>query len=154
MTRMMAALLAFLCVGLVHAQSMYRWVDENGKVRYGDRPPAKAAGQVRERPLKAAGASETMQQVAEKFPVTLYVADNCTACREGAEHLAKRGIPFTQKTVATQEDAEALARQLGGQASVPSLQVGSRFRKGFSQTSWDDLLDIVGFPPLTAPASP
>lgn len=149
---------AILWASLVQAQNTYRWVDDKGKVHFGDRPPAVAAGKVVEerRQARVGGggseqASPEARQAAEKFPVTLYVSADCgEPCKQGVAHLKKRGIPFAEKTVASNEDAEALAKLVGGDPVVPVLQVGSKTRKGFASGSWDDLLDIVGYPKETS----
>jgi hypothetical protein len=38
------ALSSLLCTSLAQGQTMYRWVDEKGKVQYTDRPPVESAG--------------------------------------------------------------------------------------------------------------
>jgi glutaredoxin len=148
-------LLSLLCAGLVQAQGAYRWVDSDGKVHYGDRPPAAATGKAKELKLGAPAADKqvsfTMRQAMENFPVTMYVGDDCVACKEARTHLSKRGIPFTEKNVATNEEIDALKQLLGGgEAVIPVLQVGTKTRKGFEQGSWDGLLDAAGYPKAKA----
>lgn len=146
-------LLALSCVGLVQAQTMYRWVDQDGKVHYGDRPPPpKAAKEVREKRLGAPAASKelpfTLRQAAENFPVTLYVSAACGApCQQGRDYLNGRGIPFSEREVASNEDIAALAERLGGgELSVPVLQVGEKTSRGFLSSAWTGLLDAAGYP--------
>ncbi len=144
-------LVSLLYAGLVQAQGAYRWVDSEGKVHYGDRPPA-ASGKAKELRLGAPAADKqvsfTMRQAMENFPVTLYVSADCgQACKEASAHLRKRGIPFTEKNVATNEEIDALKQLLGGgEALIPVLQVGTKTRKGFEQGSWDGLLEAAGYP--------
>ncbi len=100
-------LVSLLCAGLVQAQGAYRWVDQDGKVHYGDRPPAAASGKAKELRLGAPAADKqvsfTMRQAMENFPVTLYVSADCgEGCKEASAYLRKRGIPFSEKNVATQ----------------------------------------------------
>jgi glutaredoxin len=63
------------------------------------------------------------------------------------DYLNKRGIPFSEKSVKTNEEIEAL-RQLqgGGEVAVPVLQVGEKTIKGFLDTRWANLLDAAGYP--------
>jgi hypothetical protein len=149
---------SFLCAGLAHAQGAYRWVDQDGKVHYGDRPPAAATGKAKELKLSAPAADKqvsfTMRQAMENFPVTLYVSADCgEGCKEAGAHLKKRGIPFSEKSVVTAEDSAALSNLIGGQAVVPVLAVGTKNRKGFEQGSWDGLLDAAGYPKSGTPAA-
>mgnify|MGYP001033212871 FL=1 len=148
-------LLALLLVSAAHAQT-YRWVDKAGKVHYGDRPPASAAGSVQERKLGAPAADKTLpyglQQAVTNFPVTLYVSADCKeGCSEGRDYLKSRGIPFSEKSVATNEDIDALKKLVGGsEAVVPVLTVGAKQAKGWLQSDWQRLLDAAGYPKAPA----
>lgn len=149
--RKTALLLALLCAGLAQAQTAYRWVDNEGKVHYGDRPPPpQAAREVQEKKLNAPAADRqsafALRQAQANFPVTLYVSADCAACQEARDYLKKRGIPFEEKPIASNEDIDALRAKLGGEAMVPSLQVGAKTSKGFLAAAWGGLLDAAGYP--------
>ena len=143
--------IVLLAAGLAQAQ-MYRWVDQDGKVHFTDRPPPPhVAKEVQQRKLTAPPASKAMsyamRQAAENYPVILHVGADCKACQEGREFLTRRGIPFTEKTVASNEEIEALKQLLGsGDAMVPVLQVGTKTSKGYLDTAWGNLLDVAGYP--------
>lgn len=142
--------LALLSAGAIHAQT-YRWVDKDGKVHYGDRPPASAAGQVQERQLGTPAADKTlpyaMQQAVTNFPVTLYVSPDCgEGCNAGRDYLKQRGMPFSERNVASNDDIAALKRLTGGEAVVPVLAVGPKNAKGWLQGDWQRLLDAAGYP--------
>ncbi len=136
---------------LSQAQQIYRSVGPDGKVTYSDKPPAPdskakvsaagAAGGV-----DSAGLPFELRQVATKYPVTLYVGDNCAPCGAGRSLLTSRGIPFTEKTVNTNEDSQALQR-LSGDTSLPFLTIGSQQLKGFSDSEWTQFLNAAGYPP-------
>lgn len=150
-------LLVFLfCAGLAQAQGTYRWVDKDGKVHYGDRPPPAVAGKAKELRTGTPEAEKQLpyatRQAMEKFPVTLYVSADCgEGCKEATAYLRKRGVPFSEKSVASNEEISDLKQLLGGgEVVVPVLQVGTKNRKGFEQGSWDGLLDAAGYPKATA----
>lgn len=149
-------LLALLAVGAVQAQTTYRWVDQDGRVHFGDRPPPKTAREVKERkytvPEGGRTLSHAMRQAVANFPVTLYVTADCTtACKDGRDYLNRRGIPFDEKTIASNEEVIALRDRLGGgDVVVPVLLVGEKSSKGFLATAWAGLLDAAGYP--VAPA--
>jgi hypothetical protein len=75
--------------------------------------------------------------------------------------LVSRGIPFTEKTVGTKEDSDALARMTGAN-SVPVLSIGAQMLKGYSDSEWSQFLDAAGYPKTSqlppsyvpAPATP
>lgn len=148
--------LALLCAGLAQAQTAYRWVDQDGKVHYGDRPPPpQTAREVQERKYRAPAADRqpafALRQALANFPVTLYVSGDCPACEAGRDYLRKRGIPFGERLVATNEEIDALRARLGGgEVLVPSLQVGEKMSKGFLAPAWGGLLDAAGYPSSAA----
>ena len=142
------------------AGELYRWVDAQGKVHYGDMLPVDAA-QVTPRKFPAAAAPvedlpyET-RRAQQNFPVILYVADNCTTpCDQARSLLSKRGIPFSEKKLITREDIDAF-QALSGFDSAPTLAVGRTFLKGFLAEQWHGELDIAGYPkaaPYRAPGA-
>lgn len=152
-----AALLVvmMLCVAAARAET-YRWVDKDGKVHFGDRFPSAVASDVKKRNQSTPEADRQLpfavRQAVTNFPVTLYVSGDCgDACKEGRAYLARRGVPFTEKLVATQEDSDALRRVAGGdETMVPVLLVGSKNYKGWLRDEWQRLLDAAGYPKAAA----
>jgi glutaredoxin len=133
------------------AQQVFRIVGPDGRVTFSDKPPVQAgaktgSGQV----APADGAAPAalpfeLRQVASRFPVTLYSGADCGPCGAGRAFLSGRGIPFAEKTVATNEDIEALQRLTGG-ASLPLLTIGGQQLKGYSEVEWAQFLDAAGYP--------
>ncbi len=90
-----------------------------------------------------------LRQVASRYPVTLYTSNNCGPCGSGRAYLSSRGIPFTEKTVNTAEDAQALQR-FSGDSSLPLLTVGGQQIRGYSDAEWGQFLDAAGYPARAA----
>lgn len=81
------------------------------------------------------------------FPVTLYVSADCgDGCKDGRDYLRMRGILFSEKNVATNEEVDALKKLTGGEAVVPMLTVGAKSAKGWLKSDWQRLLDAAGYP--------
>jgi glutaredoxin len=135
-----------------HAQ-VYRIVGPDGRVTFSDRPPpdgkATPAPSVALPPSTgAAGASvlpPELRAPASRFPVVLYTTKDCGACTSARAFLASRGIPFTEKTVATDADARAL-RNLSGDLQLPFATLGGQHLVGFSEGEWSQYLDAAGYP--------
>jgi len=134
------------------AQTIYRIVGGDGKVTFSDKPPASAdQGKVMGTGVGAAGAASgaglpfELKQVVSKYPVTLYTSSKCAPCDAGRSMLVGRGIPFSERTVTTPEDAEYLQR-LTGENSLPYLTVGGQRLKGFAEGEWTTYLDAAGYP--------
>ena len=141
-----AALLC--CAALAYAQ-LYKSLGPDGRVTYSDTPPA-TAKQVESRPLPpgsigAAPLPYELAQLAKAQPVTLYTADKCAPCDAARSLLAARGVPYTEKTVSSNEDIATL-RSAGGDAQLPLLTIGRSKEKGFEEGAWNTALDAAGYP--------
>jgi glutaredoxin len=144
------ALLALLALPSP-AQTVYRIVGADGKVTFSDKPPLTddkvtatgRGGKV----LEIAGATLPfeLRQVVSRYPVTLYTSNGCVPCGSGRAFLTSRGVPFTERTVNTPEDGDALTR-LGGENVLPIVMIGGQKLKGFSDTEWTQFLDAAGYP--------
>ena len=141
-----------LVLGVAQAQT-YRWVDDEGRVLYSDRPPSSSARSV-ERLNLGGSIVETnvppfaLQRAMTASPVTLYTSPTCKeACDQARAALNTRGVPFREVQVWNEETNEELRRVTGGN-DVPVLLVGRDLQKGFLQSDYDALLDIAGYPKI------
>jgi len=150
--------LAFLAVlatlaSIGASAQVYRIVGPDGKVTFSDKPPAdNRAPATRapsvEMPGNGGGGSLPfeLRTASGKYPVTLYTGEGCgSACASARSYLASRGVPYTEKTISTNEDAVAF-RKLSGEMRVPFLTVGSQQLRGYSETEWTQYLDAAGYP--------
>jgi glutaredoxin len=137
----------------IAAQQLYRIVGADGRVTFSDQPPPPSAnakvttgrgGSFAESSAGAALPFE-LRTVTQRFPVTLYTGKDCAPCNAGRSLLSTRGIPFTERTVESNEDIEALKR-LAGETSLPLATVGGQQIKGFSESEWSQTLDLAGYP--------
>lgn len=147
---------AFLWAGAASdacAQQVFKIVGPDGRITFSDKPPLNP--EVKAEPAKTvsmraggsglAGLPFELRQAAQRYPVTLYTAAGCEPCARGRTFLSGRGIPFSEKTVSTAEDADALMR-LANTKGVPVLTIGGQQLKGFSDTEWSQFLDAAGYP--------
>lgn len=135
------------------AQQLYRIVGPDGRVTFSDQPPPPSAN-AKVTTGRGGSFSESAGNVAlpfelrnavQRFPVTIYTSKDCGPCDAGRNLLRTRGIPFTERTVENNEDAEALKR-LTGDTSLPMATVGGQQMKGFSDAEWTQFLDAAGYP--------
>jgi len=152
------ALLACALLPPVLAQGVYRVVGPDGRVTFSDQPPpANAAvrpvGNTAAGAPAGAGASGQLpfelRQISSRYPVTLYTGRDCAPCNSGRNLLNARGVPYTERTVETAQDGEALKR-LSGEMGLPFLTIGSQRIKGYSDTEWTQFLDAAGYPKQSA----
>jgi len=157
-----AAAIALVAVCLVPSMAtaqVYRIVGADGKVTFSDKPPADSGAKVTT-PKSVSGNSVLtpllpfeLRQVAAKYPVTLYVGNDCSPCGAAKSMLTSRGVPFTEKTVNSNDDVQALQR-ISGETSLPFLTIGGQQLKGFADAEWTQYLNAAGYPAASVlPAS-
>lgn len=148
------AIAMLVAVGPLCAAQLYRWVDEKGNVEWRDTPPPAHAKKVEQRTLGAGNTIDTsglpfsVQQAMRTHPVTLWTFDCGEPCTAARNHLARRGIPYTERN--SQKDPEGLKKATGG-TQVPVLIVGSVQHKGYLESTWDAAFDSAGYPRTAAP---
>jgi glutaredoxin len=132
------------------AHALYKVVGPDGKVTYTDRPAVSTENKVQ--PVGTGGAVANdvalpfeVRQAALRYPVTLFVAAECSPCDAARQFLRQRGIPFAEKLVSTADDGQALQRLTGGN-SLPALTVGAQVVRGWQREDWTSYLDAAGYP--------
>jgi glutaredoxin len=146
------AALALLVLAALPAWAQYKVVAPDGSVTYTDRPPFEVNMRITPigRNAPAAAVAEVglpieLRQATARYPVTLYTTADCLPCDNGRKLLQQRGVPYTERTIGSEEDAQALERLIGGR-TVPALTVGAQPLRGFSDTDWASFLDAAGYP--------
>lgn len=141
------------------AQTVYKWTDEQGRVRFSDQPPNaqkdSTGGGTIERFRPASGSSEpapefTLQEATRSFPVMLYTNNPevaCEACDQARELLQKRGVPFKEKRILTEDDLVAYRMLFDSEnVALPGISIGKTAHHGFSDVKWHGWLDRAGYP--------
>ncbi|MEO5797599.1 MAG: glutaredoxin family protein [Rhodoferax sp.] len=141
------------------AQTVYRIVGPDGKVSFSDQPPPPASKAKVTTAAPGGGSAVSaslpfeLKEVVQRYPVTLYTSANCSPCASARNLLNSRGVPFTERTVNSSDDAEALQRISGG-TNLPVGTIGSQQLKGFSDVEWTQYLDAAAYPKTSVlPAS-
>lgn len=131
----------------LYAQQVFKSVDKNGRVTYSEVPPLPSSGD------KLTGESAanpslpyTLQQVVSRYPVTLYTTKDCGPCVNARLLLTQRGVPFTERTVSSNEDIDAF-KKLNNENTFPLATIASQQLKGYEASEWTKYLDAAGYPP-------
>lgn len=132
------------------AHALYKVVGPDGKVTYTDRPAVSTENKVQQVGAGGSVANDValpfeLRQAAQRYPVTLYVAPDCSPCDAARQYLRQRGVPFSEKLVTTAEDSNALQR-LTGSTGLPSVTVGAQVVRGWQREDWASYLDAAGYP--------
>lgn len=144
-----ALMLLILTAALPVAQAQYKVIDSDGRVTYTDRPSTAPSARVQSLNLRSGAPAPALpyalQQPATRFPVTLYTMSDCGQCDRARAYLRQRGIPYTEKTVASALDRDAwVALNLG--TEVPVLRIGQQVLRNFVENQWASDLDLAGYP--------
>jgi glutaredoxin len=151
--KIFACLLILLGATTLPAQTLYKWVDAQGKISYSDQPPPPNQSlKDLSHTVNLLGAGEAQaetlsfetQQLAKRSPVLIYTSKGCGPCDQGRQLLKAKNIPFAEKTVDNNNDLKALAAQFNSQ-SLPVLTVGTHNINGFGATQWNDALSAAGY---------
>ena len=140
-----------LLAAATQAQQVHRIVGPDGKVTFSDRAPEDKKAQSTVLSTASGGAASNpalpteLRQIASRFPVTLYTGESCSPCQQARQLLVQRGVPFTERSVNTNDDLDAL-RRLSGESALPFGTIGRQQLKGFSDAEWTQYLDAAGYP--------
>ena len=136
------------------AGAQYKYIGPDGKVVYSDTPPPANVKGVQKKNIGAAAAPAAagtsnlpyeLGLAAKNFPVTLYTTPGCEGCDQGRAFLSKRGIPFAEKTITTNDDLEAV-KKIAGSSGLPVMTIGNAKLLGFEPSGWGTSLDTAGYP--------
>ena len=144
------AVLSASALASMPAHALYKVVGPDGKVTYTDRPPVSPENKVGSVNTSGGSGSDAslpyeLRQAAQRYPVVLYTAASCGPCESARALLRQRGIPFTERTVATPADSAAMQRLIG-RTDVPAVTVGSQVIGGYNAGETNTYLDAAGYP--------
>lgn len=147
---------ALMAIGIPAAQAdtLYKWVDSQGRISYHDQPPPDGAGYRVEEKVLGTGnkhkEDDTLAKVAEKFPVALYSVPDCGSCDLARLYLQKRKVPFTEQNLNTDPELQQTLKKKIGSLSAPTIMIGEKVMKGYVESVLEGELDGVGYPKIEA----
>lgn len=152
-------LLTGLALVATSATAQYKWIDADGRIGYGDMiPPGnvkvlKGPKGFNKQPAAKVASRDNLdlpiqlRKITERFPVTLYTTTACAPCDMARQHLKRRGVPYSEKTISTGQDLQAFSeRGFGPDTNLPLLVVGADKQIGYHALRWDGLLSSSGYP--------
>lgn len=122
-------LVAAMVLALPGHAGVYKWTDAQGRVHYGDAPPA-AAKPTRLKLQTHAGPAEVAPVSGTESGVTIFTTEWCGVCQRAKAFMKQNGVPFREWDVERTEYGAIKFGQLGGTA-VPLITVGSQRMTGF-----------------------
>jgi len=143
-------------------QTIYKWVDKDGKTIFSDTPPPKDVTSSTQKTVASDSASSAIpglpyatQVAMERNPVTLFTGDECGVyCDQGRAYLSKRGVPFRERNINVDPKAVADVKTAVGSLLIPVLTIGGSTLKGYDEGQWTSSLDGAGYPRTALPNQP
>ena len=151
----------------VPASAQYKVIAADGSVTYTDRTPVDSSAKVQAMRRDGSLAATTpatapaagtpastapvalpfeLRAVVARFPVVLYTTNqDCSPCLQARNLLTQRGVPYSERSISSDDDIGALQRLTGGR-SVPALTVGAQALRGLQEQDWQSTLDLAGYP--------
>lgn len=151
--------LALAVAGLstAQAETLYKWVDGQGRVSYHDKPPPEGSDyRVEEKNLDARRSSvedDTLQKIVEQFPVVLYSVPVCGSCDLARVYLEKRKVPYSEQNLENNVELQQKLKKKFGALSAPTITIGEKVMKGYVESILEGELDTAGYPKIEASGS-
>lgn len=131
----------------VRAVTVVECVDKSGASSFRDHcPPGMAKKGEKEIRSSSKDADALTKVAAKNNPVVLYSVAHCDACDLVRKQLGDRKIPFTEKAVDEDADAQAALKKAAGQLTVPTVTVGAQVYTGYSKDALEHGLTQAGYP--------
>ena len=124
---------------------LYKWIDDQGNVHYGDSPPDGAAlKQIRGNVSSFTSVTVEPFELDEKLltesakgkTVVMYSTSWCGYCKQAARHFRKHRIPFKEYDIEKSAKGARDYRKLNGRG-VPIILVGKQRMNGFNAQAFD-----------------
>lgn len=150
--RIMAATLCLLGAEIAIAAKLYRWIDDDGKVTYQDRPPPASIINFEITTLREPLDTE---EPAAQTVVTLYRIAACEPCDATQSYLSEKpGVQLEVRNPDTNPDVSVEMIERFGKAEVPIAVIGAEVVRGHSPLWLDAALAKAGYvPPPSTPQS-
>ena len=138
-------ILVFLMTSPASYGQLYKWVDDQGKIHYGDNPPENV--KLKRITGKVSSFSSvsvepfvydpnTVTKRKKSTSVVMYSTSWCGYCKQAAQHFKKNKIPYTEYDIEKDAKAAKEYKKMKGRG-VPIILIGSQRMNGFSATSFD-----------------
>lgn len=128
---------------------VYRWLDAEGNLHFGDQPPSRDTAEViklkpvntfTEAPLiESSPIAVNNTPTRKSTRVKIYTTRSCSHCKQAKAYMKKKGVAFQELDIGKSSRARKQFDRLGGRG-VPLITIGDQQMSGFSPQAFDQLL--------------
>lgn len=143
----MTTLLVMTAIAPANAE-IYKWVDENGEVHFGDRESTEHAAEKVEVKINTIDhvtvykAPTPPAPIAVTKDVVMYTASWCGVCKQARAYMKEHKIPFKEYDVEKSDKGRRDFKKMGGHG-VPIILVDDQRMDGFAPNDFDSLYGRV-----------
>ena len=145
----LAVLVVFIFISSLARAEIYKWVDENGKIHYDDRPPQTSNAQrleisietyssVEMQPYDGELTSAGDNESTKRKSVIMYSTEWCGVCKKAKAYFKTNDIPFREYDVEKSQKGKRAFKKMKAKG-VPVILVGKKRMNGFSATSFEKM---------------
>lgn len=112
---------------------IYRWVDQTGKMHFGDKKPIYLESEQLQLRINTYTSVTYDEAVIDhgKKKVVMYSTDWCGYCKKARKYFTENSIPFTEYDIEKNRSARIRYKKMGA-TGVPVITVGKKRMNGFS----------------------
>ena len=130
-----------------HAQTLYKWVDENGNISYQDQPPTgnqAVSQEVLAAPADTPSDADVPQSPEQSNPVVVYTVADCDACEILLLRLKQLGISNQEQSI-LDRNVQARILNVTERISAPTVFIGDKLVVDNSEISLMAELRSAGY---------
>ncbi len=120
---------------------IHKWTDSDGRVHFGDKPPAGAETSIVEVKINTYESPniEALQEILNpKDKVVMYSAEWCGVCKKAKKYFRANNIPHKDYDIDKSSKGKKDYKKLGAKG-VPVILVGKKRLNGFSAATFDSI---------------
>lgn len=136
--RVIIFLLLSVLAGSAGAAQVYRWVDDQGKTHFSDKPPAHL------RDLEAQQVDGVTTTRGARARVVMLSTRTCSICKKAKGWLRAKGVPFIEYDIDSSSVGKREFKRVQGNG-VPVILVGADVVYGFRKGQLKSLLVEAGY---------
>ncbi len=136
--RILLTIVSILAIGASVNAEVLKWIDDDGKVHYGDARQMQGRAQVVNTKISSYEYVEITKTANKGDGVTMYSTAWCGYCKKARRYFQQQGIAFTEYDIEKNKLARRAYDKMGG-SGVPVILVGGSKMTGFSETRFDKL---------------
>lgn len=141
-----AVAVVLLCGAASSTAAVYKWIDSEGNVHFGDKPPVEEISESVDikvnsytpSPISAEAATE--KEPGAKKEVIMYGAEWCGVCKQAERYFKKNKIPYKEYDIEKSRKGKRDYKKMNGRG-VPIIMVDGQRMNGFTPARFKALYD-------------